>query len=342
MTVVIVMKTIHCFFSFVIIICLLGSINAGYAQQGSVIVPNVEGIRQEVAAQLLRIAGLQPKMQGSIDPSAVVVDQEPRPGVSLPAGSQVALIAGTVLQTTESSRTLQISSSDFSGTSGITSLASGGAIITLGSGVTVMPLDTSSQLTSRSIVSSQSAQYGAYSQIQRMPVTPYFLADTRLKRYPVWYPRNHLPQAFPQDSQGTVQVRNTGQIQTFSDEDQMMSNVAPHWYGGWYYPQAWTSQRRAAITGSGTTIQSTSSTIQNVQTVQIHTQQSSTGVLPVPNLMRLREADAVAAIQKAGLAVGTVTRSQDSQWPSGLVMQQSPRARAIVQAGTKVHLWVTE
>ena len=61
----------------------------------------------------------------------------------------------------------------------------------------------------------------------------------------------------------------------------------------------------------------------------------------VPYVLRLRQEDAVVALQKMGLAV-EIFQIEDPQVRPGLVVKQFPAARTLVPAGTKVQLWTAK
>ena len=369
-----------------------------HAQEENIIVPNVEGVTLKVAAQILRTAGLQPRLQNaSIASSAIVVRQEPRPGFALSQGSEVVLItdvASQTIQRTGESRALQRPSTGVSPARAKTSVqatskisptiqqtniqttpaTSGGTPIKItGTGVYITPQMTTQQ-----------PQYTTSTPSRVLSVQQSQVATTSTSRYPVWYPKAYLPASQAQSTQVQSAVSRT-QTQQITTYQQPYSNtrisVSPYVIAttsplqldeGWFYTpqnnrgiqqQVYSSSNTYAYSGSSM-YSSQQGRIITQQVVYPYTQtsypytqtsypysypytqrtyiqyQPTTGAIPVPNVMNLRQGDAVIAIQKAGLRIGSITRVQNSQWRAGLVMKQLPRSRAIVSAGTQIHLWI--
>jgi hypothetical protein len=173
--------------------------------------------------------------------------------------------------------------------------------------VSITPLPMSQQQT-QAVVSpapqQDDSQFTIFQQPPEAPVNSYLMVENEPKKYPAWYPKKFLSQSQAQDVVSQPQTQNI----IISNQVQVL-------------PQ--------------------SSTNLSVLRQSIQTQRFLPGAVPVPNVMRLRREDATFAIQKAGLSVGNIIRVQHPQWRSGLVMQQSPRARAVVPTGTQIHLWVT-
>jgi beta-lactam-binding protein with PASTA domain len=136
-----------------------------------------------------------------------------------------------------------------------------------------------------------------------------------------------------------VRIQSTRTVPTApltrSSVSPFLIRMPSDWSSWWSYsPQAKIADQLPAsreITSQPVTV----STAQSTQT-----QSSVTHSVPVPNVLRLRSEDAISAINKIGLSVGTITRVQYSQGRTGVVIQQAPRPRNIVPFGTQVSLWV--
>ena len=63
--------------------------------------------------------------------------------------------------------------------------------------------------------------------------------------------------------------------------------------------------------------------------------------VPVPSLVGLSQNAAIAALQSAGLVLGTVTQQASSTAPTGTVISQNPAAGTQVASGTRVNLAVS-
>lgn len=365
--------------SFVLVWMVLFFCGVAAAQQGSVIVPNVEGISQGIAAQILRAAGLQPSVQSS-NSGTLVIRQEPHPGSLLPSGSEVVLYtASSTPAATSSSASSGIAPSTpttFSQpvtrilpttitppavetTSTGTSASPATFSRNTGVNVYVTPLTSAPQTTQSTgyQVTRDSMNFIIARQPQQAPANPYLLTETTAKRYPVWYPRQFL-ELSAQTATMTTQsqtVTLTPQVQSFSQ-----SSISPYlltttpatqqrsseWYAlpqGWSTPQGWMTSQGVMMPQTQQTWpvqQSYYYTTSSPQTMPVQTQIMGIGSVPVPNVMRLRQADAMFAIQKAGLTVGNIMLMQNTQTGAGLVMNQSPRPRSIVQTGARVDLWI--
>ncbi|MBD3309339.1 PASTA domain-containing protein [candidate division KSB3 bacterium] len=354
--------------------CVAGMLGPGdvLAQQ-NVVVPNVVGITIEVAAQILRTVGLQPRFQGTHDGTTLVVQQDPQPGILLTAGDEVTLMTtgGVSLQGWQDggAQTPQPPSTQ--------PLSSGASVsaATLrnpGTGVSVTPLP-SGQQTYRQVpraaqyLSSQESTFTIVHQPQQLPASRYFAADMRPKKYPAWYPKAFLNQAHV-SSQHQVAgqaypqtVVRQGYYATQGIPSGSGTYVTPYgttdtiqsaWYAGWYAPQQGMYSSSSYVRPHVSTYSYSSQPMTSYSTPGYYSSPSYTsyepqsytptaaGSVPVPNIMRLGQDDAVIAIQKAGLAVGSITLVPEAQARRGVVIRQSPQARAIVPAGTPVHLWV--
>ncbi|PIE33483.1 hypothetical protein CSA56_11815 [candidate division KSB3 bacterium] len=100
-----------------VIICtflLSGLVESLEAQEGNVIVPNVEGVAQDIAAYILSTAGLQPQVTHRRGRSPLIVQQEPKAGLLVPLGTSVRIstdvlqIASTVVTSENTQQTIQV------------------------------------------------------------------------------------------------------------------------------------------------------------------------------------------------------------------------------------------
>lgn len=338
----------------------------GAAQQNNVIVPNVEGIAQGVAAQILRTAGLQPRVRQSANSGTLVVRQEPGPGYLLPIGSEVLLVTDTMSPATQAvpaSRNVPAqTSAPAAGLSNTPTIQRN-----TGTNVSVTPVTTTTRSQApqpgQSVVMQDASNFILVQQPQQTPANQYLLTETTPKRYPAWYPRAYLP------NQGQATTVRTGQTQagTLTPQVQplVQSSVSPYliqmqpvpqqrssdWYAvpqGWAASQqAWKTQQTGQTQQVWTTQQQTwafrqgySTGFATQQPVYVQNQVMNTEAVPAPNVTRLSQADAMLAIQKAGLVVGNVTLVQNAQTGAGFVAQQSPRPRSIVRTGSRVDLWI--
>ncbi len=338
------MKRRSCFFVCIVLLSVFGVIHAGNAQGGSVIVPNVEGIAQDVAAQIIRTAGLQPLLQSASNMSALVTGQDPRPGLSVAAGSEVLLTTGEeVIDGPRTAPTMPAPPAQPEQ-----------QIVTRAGEVTITPAAPSAQqpappaqhvVTAAASTTLAVSEFRIFARPIQAPVTPNFLVDAKAKRYPPWYPKAFLSAGAARKigQQTTIQATGaTNQIAVFSHipaRQSGMENVTPPWHEGWYYPQRWTKRGRTA---SSQVVSATPSRTPSIQSADVHVTQKITGRVLVPRVLRLHEADAAYAIKKAGLKVGTITRVSHPQLKAGIVVEQAPQGKAFVEAGTAVHVWVTE
>jgi beta-lactam-binding protein with PASTA domain len=306
--------------------------------QETVIVPNVKGVTLEIAAKSLQAVGLQAWFQGSSDLSAIVTRQVPQAGLELPVGGEVILLADSTVKTT-----LNVIGTESRGqtpsvppqpgilTEGV-SAPIGTTTVTssnIATNVSVTPSQTTWQ-TSKVLAYPASASEGKstiFYQPPQRPISHYFVANTKPRFYPAWYPKRFLTVVSPQGAASTQQAEGM----TITAQPQAVDQTKSQFNLAWY-PKVFVSQE--GVQESGVLSQSD----RQVGVFAV----STTPAVPVPNLLRLRQEDAAAAIKKAGLAVGNISRMQSSQVRPGLVLQQIPRARAIVPAGTEVQLWIAE
>lgn len=309
----------------VLSVCALGMQGSIDTPQETVIVPNVKGVTLEIAAKSLQAMGLQAWFQGSSDLSAIVTRQVPQAGLELPVGGEVILLADSTVKTTLNVLDTEIPTEGVSAPSGTTTVTSRDRA----TNVSVSPSQTTWQ-TSEVLAYPASAPEGKstiFYQPPQRPISHYFVANTKPRFYPAWYPKRFLTVVSPQGAASTQQAEGmtiTAQPQA-ADQTESQSNLAWH-------PKVFVSQE--GVQESGVLSQSD----RQVGVFAV----STTPAVPVPNLVRLRQEDATAAIKKAGLSVGKISHMQSSQVRSGLVLQQIPRARAIVPAGTEVQLWIAE
>ena len=173
-------RTFH--LSLILIGIVLFFCGAAVAQQSNVIVPNVEGISQGIAAQILRTAGLQPQVQQSANSGTLVIRQDPRPGSLLPMGSAVLLVTDVrtpVTQVVPESRSLPAVQSTTTGTSPAFSSQR-----TTGTNVSVVPLTTTQPATQveQYTVTQDSMNFIIARQPQQAPANQYLLVETTAKR----------------------------------------------------------------------------------------------------------------------------------------------------------------
>ena len=320
--------------------CLVGAAGFVGAQQNNVVVPNVEGITLEVAAEILQTAGLRPRFPVSLNLSTIVAQQHPRPGLELPVGGDVVLFSDTTPRTTsdvlgtESQRQIpSVSVQPKIWTEGVSAPSETSTVTSnIATNVSVTPSRSNWQ-TSQVLAYPASTPGGKSTIFYQPPqraLSHYFVADTRPRFYPAWYPKRFLTVVSPQGLASTQQSDGM----SITGQSQVQSQTAAQIGTQTWYPKILGYQYGSQEPGG-------LSQLGQQQRVGVFAV-STTPAVPVPNLFRLRQEDAAAAIKKAGLAVGKVSRMQSSQVIPGLVVQQTPRARAIVPAGTQVQLWIAD
>lgn len=332
---------------------------AAIAQQNNVIVPNVEGIPSGTAAQILRTAGLQPRVQQSANSGALVARQDPRPGYLLPIGSEVLLVTNTMIPAAQAAPVsrnvaIQVPSTEISPAPPVQSTM-GATPVYSGTNVSVTPLTTttvqSSSQPGQYVVMRDSMNFIIAQQPRQAPANQYLLAETTPKRYPIWYPRAYLEnqgQTTPLTTSQMPTTTRTSQIQPLTQSSvspyliQMQQPVPQQQYSEWYaVPQGWVTSH--AWTGQHTgQAQQGYAITSSTQPVYVQNQRVSTGSVPVPNVMQLSQTNAMFAIQKAGLLVGKINLMQNVRTGTGLVIKQSPRPRSLVPPGTPIDLWVAD
>ena len=325
------MKNISLLGLIVLSICSLGMTGAVNPQPDTVIVPNVEGVTIEVAAKMLQTMGLQPLFRSSAGPSAIVVWQDPRPGVSLSVGGEVGLSTGTLPQTTTTTNRntgFAVQACCRAPTRN-TRVEHRNTDFTIYAYCRAPTRDIRAEYWSESLCyafpeTPQGKQVLAYSispsgsqsQILYQPLQPphnrYVVADTTPRFYPAWYPKKFLTLVNPPTASSVTQsesMRITVQA-TVPQQIPVSPYGAPN-----AAPQAYPDSNTPKIT-------------------------TTTSTVPIPYLVRLYQQDAITAITKAGLAIGNIIRVQSAQVGAGIVVRQSPQPRALVPAGTAVNLWV--
>ncbi len=314
-----------------------------------VVVPNVEGTELELAAHVLRNAGLQP--QGSSAAlSARVSRQEPRPGFQVLVGSVVTLfvdgqsriasqppnvgLPSSTIASQNSRAVVQSSRTD----TATPPLAAGQM---WGTQVTVTPLDPNTA----TVQGQSQIQAGTRQELQPVllyeplqpRLTPYFAQNQTQRFYPAWYPRQFIPAS----ASTTPTVMTTQQYSQFTEQSLLspytatVTQTTPQTFmpaasnanaAGTYYPalDAWSD---------GTSYIQTSKPVGLIQT-------SNSPAVSVPYVVRLQQQDAMSALTKAGLLTGTPTLVDSAQVRSGCVVRQLPDARQLVPAGTQIQLWI--
>ncbi|GAK51273.1 hypothetical protein U14_02516 [Candidatus Moduliflexus flocculans] len=286
---------------------MLVIVNAVSAEN-NVIVPNVNGIPHDVAAHLLRIAGLKPIVKFDQQRSLIITQQQPKPGMLVVAGTEVIISTG-------SSSESQIAVLPAQTVQPETSY------------VTVVPqqYDTTRSVTIASTPNQPAATQRASQTTGALP----------------WYPKKFLGPAQdvqiqgilrnPASSSGTSNILGATPYSQQSPKPVILRSVHG-WQEGWYV-QGWEPGK---TTG-------TSSSAGN-QILGGSSGESSTllsgEMAIVPPILYLPVADAASALRKAGLSVGSVVAVDDPQAQRGVVTQQSPSVRSVVPRGTAVQLWV--
>lgn len=286
---------------------MLVVVNAVSAEN-NVVVPNVSGIPHDVAAHLLRIAGLKPIVKFDQQRSLIITQQQPKPGMLVVAGTEVIISTG--------------SSSE--------------------SQIAVLPAQTVQPETS--YVTAVPQQYDTarsvtIASVPNQPVTTQRSSQATTGALP-WYPKKFLGPAQdvqiqgilrnPASSSGTSNILGATPYSQQSPKPVILRSVHG-WQEGWYV-QGWEPGK---TTGNSASAEN-----------QILGGSGESGALLtgemaiVPPILYLPVADAASALRKAGLSVGSVVAVDDPQAQRGVVTQQSPSARSVVPRGTAVQLWV--
>ena len=310
-----------------VLMCFIMACVAGIgsvAAQDKVIVPNMAGIPQDVAAHQLQIAGLKPVVQFDRNRSTIVTQQRPQPGTLVPFGSEVIIATGVI-------------------TTQIQTLAK--------------PQDAS-----RSQIQGGERDRGVDRPIS-MQAQPQQASMRRTTATPAlaWYPRRFLEsntariQNIPQTRTPSADTSNILQARPFlyRENKPVILRSVRGWQEGWH------TQGNASGGQAVSTIESAQPENNSAQEGQEGrsrifsifrifrsdaqpTANVSTGMTVVPNVLQLQQSDAAFAINKAGLRVGGLTGIADMQARSGAVVRQSPQPRALVPVGAAVQLWVAD
>ena len=315
--------------SCVLLIALAGVLLLGAraeAQQTNIVVPNVEGISQDVATQILRHVGLQPRVQRKVNQTAMITHQDPRPGTLVAAGTEVVISTAMLSQ-----RSTDVTTSRGFPTAGAVTLAAPPASATILTTPSAAPQTTQATAT----VVQSTSRHTVFDVLARVFPEP--------QMYPVWY-----PQAFRRTSTG---VSTTGSSSTFTSEPSTKILGVPLYPVKTQQTSAFVPSADSAwstISGSSTQSSATGphtyylQRSDSVTTTFSAAASNNSGTVAVPPLLRLSQRDAETAIQHVGLQVGTVARVASYDAPSGRVLQQMPRSGQFVPAGTRVDLWIVE
>ena len=310
----------------------------------TVVVPNVEGISLELAAHVLRNAGLQPQGMSAAF-SSRVSRQEPRSGFEVPVGSVVILLLEgqqRILNAGQASSTVtsQNSRTVIQSTRPPTTSQPVSVLQMWGTRVTVTPQDgTAANLQGQSQIQSgarqNSRQKLLYEPVQPR-LSPYFVQNTTQRFYPAWYPKQFIPSSA--SSTPTVSTQFTTGVQSVSSPYTITVRPAT--------PQHFTYTVSGGESGilSYPTPDSWSKGASSIQTQRPTRtgliQTSTSPAVSVPNVARLHQQDAAAALMKASLLTGMPTFVDSAQVRSGHVVRQAPQARQLVPAGTQIQLWI--
>ena len=294
------------------------------AAQDKVIVPNMAGIPQDVAAHQLQIAGLKPVVQFDRNRSTIVTQQHPQPGTLVPLGSEVIIATGVI--------------------------------------TTQMHTLTEPQGASRSQIQGGERDRGLDRPIS-IQAPPQQNSTRRTTATPAlaWYPRRFLEsntariQNIPQTRTPSSETSNILQARPFlyRENKPVILRSVRGWQEGWH------AQGNASGGQAVSTIESAQPENNSTQEGQEGrsrifsvfrifrsdaqpTANVSTSMTVVPNVLQLQQSDAAFAINKAGLRVGGLTSIADMQARSGAIVRQSPQPRALVPVGAAVQLWVAD
>ena len=297
------------------IVLLMAVSGADASAQENVIVPNVSGIPHDVAAHLLQIAGLRPIVKFDAQRSLIITQQQPKPGTLVIAGSDVILSTGVVEDAQRAVQSIQVVQPETSY-------------------VTVIPQNEPTRSAT----------------IQTVPQTVTQQSAPKTTRGLAWYPKKFLSPS------SDVQTPNLLRSRILSSESGGRSNIlgatpysqrqaqpvilrsARGWQEGWYV-QGWEPNKTTTMNVQ----YSGDSSIQGGDgrsSIQATGATSSGDVVIVPYILYLSASDAATALYKAGLNVGAIVAVNDPEAQRGVVTQQSPPARSLIQRGTAVQLWV--
>lgn len=302
-------KTLICW----CIALLIAASGADASAQENVIVPNVSGIPHDVAAHLLRIAGLRPIVKFDAQRSLIITQQQPKPGTLVIAGSDVILSTGAAAEAQAAIQSMQ-------------------AVQPETSYVTVIPQNEPVRSVTVQAAPQPVTQQSAPKTTSGLP----------------WYPKKFLSPSSDVQTPNLLRSRimsSGGQSNILGATPYSQRQAQPvilrsarGWQEGWYV-QGWEPNNTAAMNAPSTG----NSSIQGGDgrsSIQAAGATSSGDVVIVPYILYLSASDAATALYKAGLNVGAIVAVNDPQAQRGVVTQQSPAARSLVQRGTSVQLWV--
>ena len=295
------------------IVLLIAASGADASAQQNVIVPNVSGIPHDVAAHLLRIAGLRPIVKFDAQRSLIITQQQPKPGTLVIAGSDVILSTGAAAEAQAAIQSMQVVQPE---TSYVTGIPQNEPMRSVTIQATPQPVTQ-----------------------QRAPKTTGGLP---------WYPKKFLSPSPDVQTPNLLRSRimsSGGQSNILGATPYSQRQAQPvilrsarGWQEGWYV-QGWEPKSAAAINAPS----SGNSSIQSYDgrsSIQATGATSSGDVVIVPYILYLSASDAATALYKAGLNVGAIVAVNDPEAQRGVVTQQSPPARSLIQRGTAVQLWI--
>ena len=271
----------------------------------NVIVPNVTGIPSDVALQILQIAGLNGKIQRGSGRSLTVDSQAPKAGSLVAPGSEIVLALGKAVIQSKTLTTFTSKDTQH---------------------VTVM--------TTTPGTNTQEQQNMYYTSSVQLDVA----------NVPAWYPKRFLEasqtnRSVPsilgtQRSGGPNNILGGKPLNTVSgDQVPIIMLRTEGWQNGWIPNGSYASSQSvnvspsSSLSSSGLNIQRAGDTFASVS---------------VPAVRRLSFSDAEIAFKKAGLEIGSVTKIEDYHLRSGIVLEQFPAAKTLVQKGTKIDLRVVK
>lgn len=312
----------------------VSGISGGVNTDRLILVPNVEGISVVLATQTLLMVDLAPRLASSAQPSALIVRQEPRPGATLPPGGEVVLATSL---TDNLSRV--VSTTDTRGLLPPTTVhVTGGADRSRSLSSSNTLTSSGSPVNSGQILTLPDGQGTIFYQPSQAPVNPYFTQSTTPRLYPPWYPKHLLTQgtASQQNMMGITVQPGTSSPAVVSEQSQRpyqiavtpVTSVAPQPL----YPRVDPYQPGySTVSGWGGAASTT-------QPVGVYATSTNPAV-SMPNVLRLYQADATAALSRVGLTASLIY-VDSAEGRSGVVVQQAPAAYALIQSGSIVQLWI--
>jgi len=310
------------------------------AQEGKVIVPNVEGISQDVAAEILRTVGLHPQVVHKRGHSPIIVQQEPKPGLLVPVGT-------TITVSTAAPATAVVPGETQPYSQGIAASQETSSIQGHVPGV-----QSSVKSTSEGQATSYLPWYPKKFRSQTQPTSRVF----RIENLAHPSPRNILQaNSAPGTPRMSVLVSQAGWQAGWSISNGNSVPAVRSTPGTGYLLQAGPAPEtpRMSIlvsqegwqagwsTPNGNPVPTARSTPETGMTIK-STPENSVAVISVPYVIRLQQRDASEALSRIGLAAHIIERVQDTQLKAGIVLRQFPVAGSVVPVGTYVNLWVVE